>query len=77
MRLMEYLLAEGFFKNNFSVTQAEVKKLSPHYAKNWSKGGTSWTMHDGDNHLFTYNTKTGELMTDKSKAELSKIIKIQ
>jgi hypothetical protein len=77
MRLTEYLIAEGFFKNSFYIEKLEAEKLSIKYGKNWEKTRKTWTMHDGENHLFTYNTKTEELMTDKSKQELSKVVKFK
>jgi len=67
-------LTEGFFKNEIDMTVADAKKISGKVKKNWVKGGTSWTIHNGEDHLFTYNTKRNVLMTDMSKKEVMDII---
>lgn len=72
MKLKEFLITEGFFKNIIMMDEKEANELSISYAKNWDKDGKTWTMHDGEDHLFTYKVKTGELMTDKTKQEINK-----
>jgi len=67
-------LEEGFFKNEIEMTVANAKKLSGKMKKNWKKNKTSWTLHDGENHIFTYNTKRKVLMTDMDKKKVTDML---
>jgi len=67
-------LNEGFFKNEIDMTVADAKKLSGKMKKNWKKRPSSWTLHDGENHIFTYNVKRKVLMTDMAKKKVTDMI---
>lgn len=67
-------LKEGFFRNEFEVSKKEARKLSSVFRRNWNKYKTTWTMHDGEDHLFTYIPSRNVLMTDMDWMKIKKLI---
>ena len=75
MKLREIVkLTEGFFRNEIPMEKKEADKIAKYMKRKWMKTSVSWTMHEGDNHLFTYNSKTGMLMTDMTITKVKKML---
>ena len=72
MRFKQFL-TEGFFNYDYFIDNTRAMELVDKFG-DWEKHGTTWTMHDGENHLFTYLEKDGKLMTDMRRPDLIKLI---